>query len=97
MPGIEDVDKEYIPYIGAVVSRLEKIVNEDTFGWSSCYKKIQDFINRENKLLHGAHWTLKVLDNDTTKQNHMLSLAFNDYASWTEYDITKFIYINKNK
>lgn len=32
MPGIEDLDKDYIPYVGAVVSRLEKIVNEDTFG-----------------------------------------------------------------
>lgn len=39
MPEIEDVDKEYIPYIGLVVSILEKIIKEDALSWSNCYEK----------------------------------------------------------
>lgn len=97
MPGIEDVDKEYIPYIGLVVSILEKIIKEDALSWSNCYKKAQILIMYENIILLGSHWTLDVLDNDTTKQNHVLSLTFYDDISRVAYDITKFIYINKNK
>lgn len=97
MPGIEDVDKEYIPYIKLVVSILEKIINEDALGWSDCYKKAQILIMYENTILLGSHLTLDVLDNDTTKQNHMLSLTFHDDISRVAYDIAKFLYVDKNK
>lgn len=97
MPGIEDLDKDYIPYAKLVVSILEKITNEEALSWSDYYKKAQILIMYENTILLGSHWTLDVLDNDTTKQNHILSLTFHDDISRVVYDIAKFLYVNQNE
>lgn len=97
MPGIENVDKEYIPYIKLVASILKKIINEDALEWGDCYKKAQILIMYQNTILLGSHWTLDVLDSDTTKQDHILSLTFHDDISRVVYDIAKFLYVNRNK
>lgn len=94
MPGIEDIDKEYIPYIKLVVSILEKIINEDALEWRDCYKKAQILIMYQNTILLGSHWTLDVLD-DTTKQAHILSLTFHDDISRVAYAVAKFLYVNE--